>query len=312
MALTLLEAAKAMTGDVYRQQVVEIFATSHPLLEALPFETIPGNAISFNREGTLPTTAFRAVNAAYTASTGILEPVVEKLFISGGDLDVDSHIIRTMGEQRRSSQEAMKIKALAHNWAHKVIKGNNQTTPAEFDGLQARCIGTQLVNCHHTDTTDGGDELTLVQLDAMIDQVVGPTHLLMSRAMKRKFIVAARTSTVGGNILHQLDNFGVPITSYNGLPIITMDDPNMANATLAFDEAGPGGTTATATSIYCVALREEMLTGIQGGDPIVTDLGELQTQPQKRTRVEWDAGISQWNIYSAARCYGIKNEAIAA
>jgi len=309
MALTLLEAAKKMTGQDFRQAIIEIFASSHPLLVALPFEDIPGDSTSFNREGTLPGTAFRAINGSYTASEGKLDPVTEKLFISGGDLDVDRFILKTRGEGQRNVQEQMKAKALAHNWAHKFIKGDNQSSPLEFDGLQARCVGNQLVA---NGATSGGDVLSLAKLDEAIKQTLGATHLLMSQSLDLRFSATMRSATLAGNINQTRDQFGQPLREYNGLPILTMDDPDQLNATLAFDEANPGGGSSVGTSIYVVGFGPNRLTGIQKGAPDAEDLGELQTKPVFRTRLEWYAGISQWHRRSATRLWGIKAGAIAA
>jgi hypothetical protein len=55
-----------------------------------------------------------------------------------------------------------------------------------------------------------------------------------------------------------------------------------------------------------------MLTGIQNGPMDVRDLGELQTKPAKRTRVEWHAGIALFHGKAACRLGGITNAAIVA
>jgi hypothetical protein len=88
MALTLVEAAKLETGDVVRQAIIELYAGSSDILMNLPFETIAGNAMKYNRESSLPGVGFRGVNEAYTPSTGVLNPLTEALVIAGGDLDV--------------------------------------------------------------------------------------------------------------------------------------------------------------------------------------------------------------------------------
>lgn len=91
-ALTLIEAAKLESGDVYRQAVIEMYAGSSDILGALPFTSIAGNAYKYNRESSLPGVGFRGVNEAYTASVGVLNPLTEALVIAGGDLDVDKFI----------------------------------------------------------------------------------------------------------------------------------------------------------------------------------------------------------------------------
>ena len=100
MALTLIEAAK-QTDDLVRQAIIELYASSSEILRVLPFEGIPGNALRYNREETLPGIGFRGINEGYTESTGILNPITETLTIAGGDLDVDKFIIDTMGMDQR-------------------------------------------------------------------------------------------------------------------------------------------------------------------------------------------------------------------
>ena len=306
MALTLIEAAKLHSGDDMRSAVIELFARSSDLLRVLPFETIQGNALKYNQEETLPGIGFRGVNQAYTPSTGILNPVTEPLVIAGGDLDVDVFIIDTMGGDQRSVQEAMKVKALSHTWTAKFIKGDSVSTSKEFDGLQVRLTGNQLIG---NGSTSGGDALSLAKLDELIDAVSEPTHLLMNKTMRRLLTVAARTAAVGGDIQYTVDEFGVRIAMYAGLPILILDEDSTGTQILPFTEASPGGGS-TGVSIYCVSLGEGKLEGIQSGDMRVQDLGELQTQPQMRTRVEWFVGVTIWHPKAAARLWGVKNAAV--
>lgn len=309
MALTLVEAAKLHSGDDIRAAVIEVYARSSDLLRVLPFETIQGNALKYNQEKTLPGIGFRGVNEAYTPSTGVLNPITEPLVIAGGDLDVDKFITKTMGPDQRSVQEVMKIKALAHNWTAKFIKGDSVATSKEFDGLQVRLTGNQLINAG---SSAGGDALSLAKLDELIDQVSEPTHLLMNKTMRRLLSAAARTSSVGGDLRWDKDDFGRQVAVYNDLPILLLDEDNTGTQILPFSEANPGGGTAASTSIYATALGEGKLEGIQNGDMEVTDLGELQTQPQERTRIEWYTGITIWHPKAAARLNGIKSAAVVA
>src|SRR5689334_13959729 len=124
MALTLVEAAKLHSGEVQRSAIIELFAMGSDVLRTLPFDTIAGNALRYNREETLPGIGFRGVNEAYTESTGVINPVTEPLVIAGGDLDVDKFIIETMGADQRAVQEAMKSKALSLRWSLAFIKGD--------------------------------------------------------------------------------------------------------------------------------------------------------------------------------------------
>ena len=270
---------------------------------------IDGNALAYSREDTLPGIAFRGLNEGYTESTGIVNPLTEHLTIAGGDLDVDKFITDTMGEQRRASQTAMKVKKLAHTIGNKFIKGDSTSEPREFDGLQARLLltGAQVVDAG---VVDGGDALSLAKMDEAIDACDDPNFLYMSKAMRRRFTAASRAEAVGGHINFTQDEFGRTQTVYNDLPILIADRNQDVFNTLAFNEVGVGGATATATSIYVLSLRDEMLMGIQNGIMDVRDLGELEGKPVKRTRVEWY--VSPWLAHprAATRLRGIKDDAI--
>ena len=309
MAMTLLEASKINDGEVVRNAVIEMFARNSDVLAALPFMDIQGGSYAYTQEGSLPGVAFRGVNEAYDESVGVLNPQVEVLRIAGGDLDVDMAILDMNGEQVRTTHEAAKVKALSLYLTKKIIKGDSSTDVREFDGLQNRITGSQLIAAG---STNGGDPLSLAKLDEAIDAVDSPTHLIMSKAMKRRITAAARDTSVGGYISYTVDAFGRKVTNYNDLPILIADYDDTGARILAFDEVGPGGSTATATSIYVVSFGENMLTGLQNGIMKVRDLGELDSKPVKRTRVEWYVSLAALHGRCAARLWGISNAAVVA
>lgn len=308
MALTLVEAAKLHSGDVVRSAIIELYARSSDILMALPFEDITGNAYKYNREETLPGIGFRGVNEGYTESTGILNPQTEPLVIAGGDLDVDMFILKTMGEDQRSVQEAMKVKALALNWTLKFIKGDQASEPREFDGLQVRCTGNQLISAG---ATGGGAALSLAKLDELIDAVDDPQYLIMNKTMRRRLTAAARATGVSGYLTWTKDSFGRTVTMYNDLPILIVDKDNTNTDILGFTEASSSGG-ATSTSIYCVSFGEGKFTGLQNGAMDVRDMGELEDKPAKRTRVEWYNGMAIFHGRAAARLQHIGNLAVVA
>lgn len=311
MALTLVEAAKlaANEGKTLKASVIAMFARASDLLMALPFKDIQGNAYQYNREGALPGVAFRGVNESYTASTGIVNQLVEALRIAGGDLDVDTFIIKTQGESVRATHEEMKVKALAAELTRVLIKGDSTSQPREFDGLQNRIVGSQLVAAG---ATAGGDALSLAKLDELIDAVPNANALVMSKAVRRLLTTAARNTAVGGYITYDKDAFGRRVTVYNDIPILVPYSDNGGTEPVAFDEANPGGGSAVGTSIYCLALGDGLVSGIQSGPMEVRDLGELETTPAKRTRVEWFPGLCVEHGRAAGRLWGIKNAAVVA
>jgi hypothetical protein len=114
MPMTLIEAAKRETADVKRAGVIEMFAMQSQFLNMLPFEDIPGASLTYNIEGSLPGVAFRGFNEGYNESTGIINPETERLYIAGGDLDVDKALIKTRGYAIRATEETAKVKVPRH------------------------------------------------------------------------------------------------------------------------------------------------------------------------------------------------------
>ena len=310
MALTLLEASKLNSGDVKRSAVIEMFAENADLLRVMPFEDILGGSLTYNKEGKLPGVAFRGFNESYTESTGVINPETEVLRIAGGDLDVDKALIKTRGGDIRATQEAMKIKALALNIMAKMINGDSEVNPREFDGLRKRINGDQLVPANITDANNN-NPLSLEALDTAIDRVDGATHMVMSKAMRNKLTVAARNSAIGGDLQWDKDEFGRRIAVYNDLPILIADYDDLGNRIIDFNEAGPGGGT-TSQSIYVLSIGDDMVTGLQNGTMEVADLGELDSAPVLRTRVEWLIGLAVMHGRAASRVWGITNAAVTA
>ena len=301
MAITLLEAAKLNSGDVYKAGVLQKFAETSDILRVLPFEGIAGNSLKYNVEETLPGIGFRGVNESFDESTGIINPKTESLTIAGGDLDVDKFIVDTMGTDQRSVQEAMKIKALALAWTRTFIKGDNESEPREFDGLQVRLTGDALIANHAT-----GAGLSLAKLDEAIDEVDGANYLIMSKSIRRRLTVAARTAAVGGNITYTQDEFGRQVTKYNDIEILIAGKDNTNTEILGFTETG------STASIYIVAFGEGEVSGLENGGMDVRDMGELESKPAFRTRVEWYSGMGVFAPRTAARLKNITDAAATA
>lgn len=308
MALTLIEAAKLNSGTDIERTIIEIYAGSSDILMNLPFRTINGGSLSYTREQTLPSVAFRGINESYTASTGVLNKLVESLSIAGGDIIIDNAIIRHHGVEQVGVQVAMKTRSLALSTTKSIIKGDSVADPRSFDGLQTRVTGNQLISAG---TTANGAALSLDKLNEAIDQTFNPTHLIMSKAMKRKFISAINNTNIGGYITQTRDEFGRPITEYGGLPILIVDLDETGSSILGFNEASSSGT-ATSTSIYIVSMGDMGFSGLQGMPMNVQDLGQIITTPAQLTRIEWDMSIALFHSRSATRLQHIGNLAIVA
>lgn len=309
MGYTLLEMRKSASPRtaVY----IEEYEESSDILRAVEFRNIEGNAYNYNREHTLPGVGFRGYNEGFPNTRGVINPQSEAMKMAGGDLDVDLAIISIQGSAERRRRELMQVKSLAHSWTRSFIKGNEANDYRSFDGLQRRLTGTQVV-----DIAPSGGALSLTAMDEMIDLVDNPTHLIMSKTMRRKLSQASRNTSVSGFITTQKDEMGHQVEYYQGIPILIAWQDNNDAEILGFTEASSDETTTNNTSIYCVSFMDGMVEGLnfrnnEGGFGIsVRDLGELETLPVARTRIDWHTTIAVQHGRSAARLRGIKNQAV--
>ena len=82
---------------------------------------------------------------------------------------------------------------------------------------------------------------------------------------------------------------------------------------LDFNEASNNVTPgSSATSIYCVSFGSNMVQGLQNGVMEVEDLGEIDSKPVYRTRVEWLVGLAIMHGRAAARLWSISDAAVTA
>ena len=206
----------------------------------------------------------------------------------------------------------MKIKAITQDFQRVFFKGDNATTKAEPDGLQNRLTGDQVIS-NSSGSPLAAAALSLAKLDEAIDAVANPTHIFMSKAMKRRLSAAARSSTISGNIQMGLDQFGASVMLYNGIPVVEIADASGKDTVLTFTETASVGSSTASTSIYIVSLMPGLLTGIQSaGGMQVTDFGLIEASPLYRTRVQWYASFCLLHGRAAARLRDIIDGAVTA
>jgi len=317
MALTLPEAAKLSTTHLQRG-VIETFVQESSILDRIPFMNIEGNAYAYNAEGTLPGVEFRAVNGAYSESTGTVNQSTEKLVILGGDADVDRFIQKTRSDlnDQRAVQTAMKVKAASYKFQNSFFNGDVETEPLGFDGLKKRLIGAQVLDAD----VDGAPVLGtngaaahdfFDMLDALIAQVPGLNGsngaIYANAQIAGKIRSAGRR--IGGTEIVREDLTGKRVLQYNGIAILDPADDAAGNLILPQSET-MGASTDT-SSIYAVKFGQDEgdrgVTGLTNGGVQVDDLGELQEKPSYRTRIEFYTGLALFGGKAAARLRGIKN-----
>lgn len=298
MALSLTEAAKLST-DTLQRGVIETFARTSPVLELLPFMTIAGNSYQYNQEAVLPDVEYRGINESYTEGAGEFVQKQESLVMVGGDVDVDKFIVKTLGNvnNQRAIQTNMKVKALSRQFTKDFFKGSKAVNGKKFDGLDIRiAANNQVINADGSGAA--GAALTLAKLHELLDMVEGGADVLfMSKATRRE--MQAILEGQQHYIQVGKDNFGRPIEYFGDVQIRTVEDE-----VLGFNETV--GTSSDTTSIYAVKFgAQEAISGLTNGGVMVDDLGELESKPAYRTRIEFYCGLADFHPKAAARLAGV-------
>jgi hypothetical protein len=243
---------------------------------------------------------------ATTQAIGVINPQSETLRIAGGELDVDTALVKTHGEGVRTRHEAMQVKAMGAKITAAFINGDS-SDGVSFDGLRVRVNGYQLLAANE-DTPNANGALSLATLDEAIDRVDNPTHILMSKRMRNLLSQARRTGCRRQPLLPE-GRLRPSRWFYNDLPILITEDDEQGNRIIDFNEAGPAGG-ANCQSLYVVSLGDGKIVGLQNGIMDVRDLGEIDALPVYRTRVEWLVAMAVMHGKAVSRVWGITNAAV--
>lgn len=312
MAMTLAEAAVLSENDLQRG-VIETFVQSSPVLDRLPLMNIEGNAYAYNKEATLPGVAFRSVNEAYTESTGTFVQATESLVILGGDADVDRFIVQTRGNlnDQRAAQTALKVKAASYKFQDTFFNGDVSVDTKAFDGLKKRLTGSQVLDAATNGLAvvgadDAARHAFFDKLEELMAAVAGgPDVIYANRALIAKIMSAGRR--IGGAEIVRNDITGKREATWNGVPIV---DPGKTAAGVdILPQTETQGSSSVASSIYAVKFGgdegDQAVTGLTNGGVQVYDLGELDSKPAYRTRIEFYCGLATFGGQSAARLRGV-------
>jgi hypothetical protein len=318
MAITLTEAAK-LSQSYLQKGVLETFVQSSPILDRIPFMTIQGNAYAYNEEATLPGVAFRAVNGGYTESTGTVNQKSESLVITGGDADVDKFIVQTRGDvnDQRAVQTAMKVKALSYQFSNTFFNGDVSVDALSFDGLKKRLTGAQVIAAGTNGLPIVGADTNAIhaffdKLDELVASVPGLDGsngaLYANASIIGKIKSAARH--ISADVFVEKDVNGKRQVVWNGIPILDAGATTAGVSVIPQTET-QGTATGTASSVYAVRYGQnegdQAVTGLTNGGVQVYDLGELETKPAYRTRIEFYTGLAVFGGRAAARLTGVLN-----
>lgn len=316
-AVTLAQAALLSQNDLQRG-VLETFVQESVVLDRIPLMDVEGNAFAYDEEATLPGVEFRAVNAGYAESTGTVNQKTESLVILGGDADVDRFIVQTRGNlnDQRAIQTQMKVKAATYKFQDGFINGDVAVDANSFDGLKKRLTGAQIIDAATNGlpvlgASDADRHAFLDALDLAIAQVSGPDNekVIYTNSLIRNKIYSSARRLLMANT--ERDDFGRTIQSYRGIPINDIGVKSDGSTLIIPQTETQGTAVGISSSIYIVRFgtseADQAVTGLTNGGVDVRDLGELETKPVYRTRIEFYCGLGIFGGNGAARLRGVLN-----
>ena len=248
-AMTLIEHAKHNGLGDLAEGVIETFGEQSKVISILPFQGIRGFTKQYRTREKFPAIAFRGINETFSTSTSIINPEIETTKIFGALAKVDKDLVDAEGKGAINEESTAQIQASGGFFERTFFKGDSLSDVREFDGLQTRITGDNLIQ-------NGTQALSLLTLDEAVNQCKGANVIFAGSKLMPYFTAVARTD-VGGGINYTTNELGKQITTYNGIPLVSVHDDDQGNDILGFTEA------SSTTSIYVCNISANTLRGIQ-------------------------------------------------
>ena len=293
--ISLAQSAR-MTNDVLQAGVIEVLATESKLLQLLPFMNVQGSGYTYNIEKNLGNAQFRKVNGGYNYGAIETIPVTERIVILGDEAIVDTYQIAVESDINNlmAIEVALRTKAIAHKFEKCFIDGGktagsgvpSESVANEFVGILTRYTETAPANIpsnalplFQAQVITKTDDL-ISDLDTLLDMVAGGADCLIMNKKTRRQVTAKGRAFCD----YRQGEFGTQFVQYGGIDIVDVDGDLLADDVVIAAKFG----------------AKEAVCGLQNGGVRVTALGEMESQPQVKTRIEWFVGLAVFNPKAVA------------
>jgi hypothetical protein len=287
------------------------------LAPIVPMVDVLDGAYTYAMDGELPITGPRFINEENLSGKGTVKTEVELPRIYGHDIETDTAQLALQGDTVHARRITQTAHAMRLEFEADFVRGDTSADGRRMEGLARRInIGSSQAIANH----GTGAGLSLAALDTLIEEVDAPAEmkrLIIPRTLNPKFIAASRNS-FAGTVNFEVNSMGRRVAFYGDVEIVTTDVDSQNVPIQGFTE----GSSANTCSIYCVALGEGMVSGLQfksrngEGDDVpglvVYDVGESNKTPTMLTRIGWNIGMVIETKRAAARLYNITNAAFTA
>ena len=293
--ISLAQSAR-MTNDVLQAGVIEVLATESKLLQLLPFMNVQGSGYTYNIEKNLGNAQFRKVNGGYNYGAIETIPVTERIVILGDEAIVDTYQIAVESDINNlmAIEVALRTKAIAHKFEKCFIDGGkaagsgvpSETAANEFVGILTRYTEATPANIpaaalplYTAQVITKSDDL-IGDIDTLLDMVAGGADaLIMNKKTRRQLTAKGRAFCD-----YRQGEFGTQFLQYGGVDVVDIDGELLADDIIIAAKFG----------------AKEAVCGLQNGGVRVTALGEMESQPQLKTRIEWFVGLAVFNPKAVA------------
>ncbi len=304
-SVTLAESAK-LSQDLLVAGVIENVITVNPFYQVLPFQSIDGNSLAYNRENALGATEWTGVGDTISAgkAAATFTQVTTSLTTLVGDAEVNGLIQATRSNinDQKAAQIASKAKSIGRAYQDKLINGDGSSDV--ITGLLSLVATAQKVA-----PATNGTALSFAKMDECMDLVTDKDgdvdYILMNARTIRSYFTLLRAQGGAGIGETIALPSGVTVPSYRGVPIFR-NDYIPINQTQ--------GNVSTATTVIMGTLDDgSMSHGIAGltasgnAGVSVEDVGTSETKDETITRVKFYNGLANFSEKGLASMYGITN-----
>ena len=306
-SVTLAESAK-LSQDQLVRGVIESIVTVDRFYQLLPFASVEGNALVYNRENALGDVQYLGIGGSITAkSAPTYTQVTASLTTLLGDSTINGLIQATRSNfmDQKAAGIMSKAKSIGRTFQQSLISGAGASN--EITGLLSLVTGGQTIAA----TGATGDALSLEKLDALMDLVKDKDgqvdYFMMNSRTIRSYFTLLRA--LGGASISEVVTLpdGSTVPSYRGVPIfrndyipLTLDSPNAAVHTCT---AIIAGTVDDGSHKYGIS----GLTAANEAGIRVEDVGLLEGADEYLTRIKFYCGLANFNTLGLAVATGITN-----
>ncbi len=316
--LTLADYAQLAPSNIERG-VIDVFRRESFILDSMSFEAAGGLQKTVIRSAGLPAVGFRKIGEGWSSSKATFEPITEKVFDLGGDIDVDKLLVKADPSQMGKHTEAF-VTAISYEFNDYFVNGSPIVDPDGFTGIWFRLVNylaaRQTVLGAGVDISPDAGAGLAANFDTVLDLLDELTHVVDGHApamfcLNEQLFLRLNSALRQNGLWSQDENsFGLQVTRYGPSGPAIIDLGVMADQVtqiIGNTEADDGSafTGGDATSIYAIRTGSMYLNGLQLYPLDVNPIGLLEDGVTYRTVIDWPMGIMHENPRAIARAVGI-------